>query len=139
LPEMFGGWIVEEHEEPDDSGGTRYHRVATRAWAPDEPLPATWAGGRALRGESALRCATTSTMDRRRDGTWYHFRRVYEARRWAPFAAIQAEFLEPALTGLGDGGPITAERRDAVASALARHDAERMLLIGREVYLEISP
>ncbi|MCA9283579.1 MAG: hypothetical protein KDA22_00075 [Phycisphaerales bacterium] len=141
LPGPFAGWMVETGEELQDDGKMRHTLRATALFPPDVPLPETWAAERDPVAPSALRFPTTVTIETRRDGTWYHFRRVYEPRAWAAVAHLQDVFLKAPMANLEGTPPdaLTPEQRQSVANALARYEAERMILFGRHAFFEITP
>ncbi len=74
------GWVVTQHMVTEDDGEQKVHRQAEITIPAGQPIPANYPtddpDGEAL----ALRHATTLEIERRADGVYYHFRRVYEHR-----------------------------------------------------------
>lgn len=80
LPEVAARWTVQEQSEVDKDGDEKLTRVAERRLATDTPWPETYAvAGGELEG-LALRFPTTLMIERRAEGVYYHFRRVYQGR-----------------------------------------------------------
>ncbi len=94
LPSAESGWEVTDRTEKDDAGKETLTRSATREVAAGAAIPASFAaeGGRAA--QLGLAFPTTVTLDRREDGTYYHFRRAYARRAWWPVEFLRQEFFE---------------------------------------------
>lgn len=66
----------------DDGKETRF-LTARQDFAPKAQLPESYAEPGDPDADLYTRFPTTLSIERRGDGTYYHFRRVYEPRRWA--------------------------------------------------------
>ncbi|MFQ5806430.1 MAG: hypothetical protein ACE5I3_08270 [Phycisphaerae bacterium] len=99
LPDQSTGWQVEEEIETDANGKEKQHRLATRRIPPGRPLPDSYADPDGPQYGIALMFPTMLEIERRRDGTYYHFKRVYEARAQARYN-IYNELLKGQLDEL---------------------------------------
>jgi len=92
MPSREGGWQVKEEVETDDADNQKVVLTAQLSVPRGRPLPGTYAAEGDPREATALRFPTEVTIERRPDGTYYHFRRVYEARQLAEFDLYQKRF-----------------------------------------------
>jgi len=137
IPDAEGGWATELREEFDAQGRARHVFEARRTFAPGEELPAGYGPPGARSPGAVLRFPTELRIEPRRDGTWYHFRRVYEPRRWAELGALAESPPAKRLrefSGL-DAAVVPAETFDQLARALVDLQAERTLLLARRAFL----
>ncbi len=84
-----GGWAVEFEDQEKEDGETERTLRGRQAFRPDE-WPDTFATGDDV--DVALRFPTTLTIERRRDGVYYHFERTYEPREMARYKRHQEMF-----------------------------------------------
>lgn len=85
LPSEECGWRVSEETREKEDGGQERRLVATLDVHPGEPLPESFATDGDPARSVALRFPTTVKVERRRDGTYYHFKRTYKARQFARY------------------------------------------------------
>ena len=122
LPDKHTGWKTQDEFETDDDGKEKQHRIATRRFAAGQPLPESYADPDGPQYGIALMFPTTLEIERRSDGTYYHFKRVYEARAQARYS-IHRELLKDIfkeleeLTGK-DPAELTDEERTRVVEIL---------------------
>lgn len=102
LPEKSTGWSVKDEIKDRDDGKQDQIRTATLIVGPDEPLPDSFATPGTPEYETSLRFPTELTIERRRDGTYYHFRRTYEPRAFARYNIYQ-ELMKDDLGDSLDG------------------------------------
>jgi hypothetical protein len=116
LPDEKAGWRVQEEVRTKDDGKEEQLRLAEQRFLPDEPLPDSYADPRGPNYETALQFPTTLTIERRPDGTYYHFKRVYRARPNAPYVYYQQLFEEKLkqFSGRSPAELTTDERREFV-------------------------
>lgn len=126
LPERSAGWQVRDRDETDARGRPRRHRVAVMRVAAGRPLPDAYTRPDDPQYEAALHFPTTIEIERRSDGIYYHFRRVYRRRERARFE-IYRKVLDEALKPLHDSKPqeLTAEQRRSLAEALRLNESLR--------------
>ncbi len=116
LPDERGGWRVQDELRTKDDGKEEQVRVAEQQFARDEPLPDSYADPDGPNYDTALRFPTTLMIERRADGTYYHFARVYEARPNACYVYYQQLFDEKLkqFSGRAPEELTTEERREFV-------------------------
>lgn len=137
LPEKTAGWRVHDTDETDAGGNPRRRRVAVRRFAAGTPLPDAYARPDDPQYDAALHFPTTVTIERRPDGTYYHFRRVYHGREKARFE-IYRKTLEQVLEPLRETPPdqMSAEQRASLVGALwtfeALKQAEYVMIAGED-------
>lgn len=85
LPSEECGWRVNEETRTKDDGGEERRLEATFDASPGERLPDSYDPGEDRDHSVALRFPTTVKVERRRDGTYYHFKRTYKARQFARY------------------------------------------------------
>ena len=88
LPSREGGWAVEQEEREKGDDTERTVRARQR-FAADQ-WPESFASGDDV--EVGLRFPTELTIERRRDGVYYHFVRVYEPRQLQRYKRHQEIF-----------------------------------------------
>jgi hypothetical protein len=122
LPDKHIGWKTQDEFETDDKGKETQHRIATRKFAAGQPLPDSYADPDDPQYGIALMFPTELEIERRPDGTYYYFKRVYEARAEARYS-IHRELLKDIfkeleeLTGK-DPAELTDEERTRVVEIL---------------------
>jgi hypothetical protein len=122
LPDKYLGWKTEDQIETDDDGKEKQRRVATRRFAAGQPLPDTFADRDDPQYGIALMFPTTLEIERGRDGTYYHFKRVYEARSQARYE-VHRELLKDVFKELDelagtDPAELTDEQRTRLVEIL---------------------
>jgi len=122
LPNKRTGWKTQDEIETDDNGKEIKHRVATRRFAAGQPLPDSYADPDGPQYGIALMFPTTLEIERRPDGTYYHFKRVYEARAEARYE-VYRELLKDIFKELDelagkDPAELTDEQRTRLVEIL---------------------
>jgi hypothetical protein len=114
LPTDELGWAVEDSVKKEDDKETR-RRMAKLTVAAGKPLPDAYVRADDPLREIALRFPTDVKVEKRSDGVYYHFRRVYKGREHARYAVHQKVFQEneqiKALTGKNPEELTSDERR----------------------------
>lgn len=137
IPDAEGGWVTALREEIDAEGRVRHLLEARRSVLPGEELPWRYGSPAARRTAPVLRFPTELRIEQRRDGTWYHFRRVYQPRRWADLGALAESPPAKRLrefSGL-DAPNASTETFDQLARALVDLQSKRTLLLARRAFL----
>jgi hypothetical protein len=133
-------WLVDQRIERDDEGKERHILKAQAFFAPRQQLPETYTDARNPAG-AALQFPTTVRFERRRDGTYVHFRRVYQKRVWA---AMEGEDTEDRLRR-NDGGrpahpqPTNHDERVALVREGLEQHVRRWRGLARAAFLEATP
>jgi len=78
-----GPWSVKDTVELKDDGSEKLIRAATLTVQPGEKLPEQYCPGDSDLSDVALTMPTSLLIEERPDGTYYHFKRVYQRRDWA--------------------------------------------------------
>lgn len=140
VPDEDAGWATELREEADEQGRVKHVFEARRFVLPGEEPPSRYGAPRDARADEVLEFPTTLRVERRRDGTWYHFRRVYPPRRWAELADLAESAPAKRLQQFGglDGPDVQAETLDQAARALVDLQAARTLLLARRAFLAMA-
>jgi hypothetical protein len=103
LPDSRSGWKFRDETKTDDNGKEKQTRTATMRVAAGRPLPDSFADSDDPNYETALSFPTELTIERRRDGTYYHFKRIYRGREQARYEVFQKMLEksggEPDLSG----------------------------------------
>ncbi len=94
LPASGGAWKIEVEESVKDDGKRETKLTGSAEFAPGAALPETYAQPGDADADLALWFPTSLTIERRADGTYYHFRRTYQARPWAYIDARRQEVME---------------------------------------------
>jgi hypothetical protein len=94
LPDEHTGWKTRDEFEADDDGKEKQHRIATQEFAAGRPLPDSYADPDDPQYGIALMFPTALEIERRPDGTYYHFKRVYEARAQARYTVHRELFKQ---------------------------------------------
>jgi hypothetical protein len=121
MPDAAAGWTVHDETIVKDDGKEEQHRSATLTVQGGAELPDSYApvaDGVAYR--TSLRFPTELTIDRRPDGTYYNFRRVYLAREQARYEWYRKLF-EQSLGKLDLAGKDPADLTDAERTNLLDH------------------
>jgi hypothetical protein len=80
VPSQLAGWSVDKGFEEE---GKKVTLSAQQTFAPGHPLPGNDASPGDLLGKTYVQFPTTVKVEKRADGTYYQFRRVYQARAYA--------------------------------------------------------
>lgn len=85
MPSERGGWSVKDEDTRSDDGKEERTRKASIRVQRGKSLPETFAEEGQPAEATALRFPTEVTIEKRSDGTYYHFKRTYEAREHARY------------------------------------------------------
>ncbi len=142
VPSLAAGWFVEESvERNDQENETRYLLEAEALFPPDMELPENYA----IPGEAAagvyLQFPTTLLIDERRDGVYYHFRRVYGTRSWAKIETLRELLINERTKDLRDKKPeeMTVDDHKLILRSQADFEVAKLLSFARDVFLEVTP
>jgi hypothetical protein len=127
-PSRESGWHAAERIAADERGEEKMTLTALRRVAPGTPWPRNYAPARARAQQTALSFPTRIEIERRVDGVYYHFKRVYSGRRFARVAYIRSQIWETdAIKSIRqkDPGQTTREERETLAAALIESEAQK--------------
>lgn len=121
LPSQATGWDVAETTTRDAEGKETLTLTAKRSVPAGAPLPGSYAPAGDPVEPLALAFPTTIEVERRPEGTYYHFRRVYAGREWNVVEYHRTRLLETdemkKIAGK-DPAKCTPEERAALVRAL---------------------
>lgn len=84
LPSQREGWSVKQHTIREASSKQTKHYLTAKRKAPvGAGIPDSYASASDPVADICLRFPTDITIDRQRDGIYYHYQRVYEGREFA--------------------------------------------------------
>lgn len=142
LPKPGGSWIVEESSQPNTDGEEVYTRTATRRLPAGAELPSTFGERSEPNGKAYLQFPTTLRIDRRSDGTYYHFARTYEARDFAQAGYLQ-ELADKELQKFGQksesGQPLTRSDWRAISEQMVKVAIQKYQVWARQAFVETQP
>ena len=128
MPSDRGGWEVSDKVKKSQDGEEEFERLAVRTIKQGDPFPSTYASGSEELKEAALVFPTNVTIEHRQDGTYYHFKRVYRARKAARIQHLKKEIFEDdeieAITNK-DPGELTGDERKELAEAFVKLEARK--------------
>ncbi len=102
LPSERSGWRITRTSEIDGEGKEEVTITSRRRFEPREELPGTYAAGNDPDVDLYLSFPTTLRHERRADGVYLHFRRVYMPRRWAYVDFWRGLFMDDRMEQLGE-------------------------------------
>lgn len=144
LPNEEAGWSVEDGVKKENDKETK-RRMAKMTVAEGKPLPDAYVDSDNPLHEIALRFPTEVKIEKRSDGVYYHFRRVYKAREHARYAIYQKAIQEneqlKSLAGK-DPSELTDDERRTLVGALRDAEAGKraeFLMAGYEAMKERWP
>lgn len=129
MPTERSGWRVRDSFDTDSNGKRSQTREAVLKVSAGGEWPASYAASGTEDAEIGLRFPTGLMIETRPDGTYYHFRRVYQAREHARFEYMR-EQLQEMVEGMGEGttpDQYTEEQRESLVDALRKYEAAKQL------------
>jgi len=144
-PTESDGWTIQEKSETNLKGETKHYLTALKEFPSIEAMPFNYAGQNAGELEAALylQFPTGLSIEYRDDGTYYHFRRVYQNRPWADINWIRDQvvklqsFDETLL--LRNPNDLTDDERVKLIRLMAEVEIRKKLKFARWSYLDITP
>lgn len=119
-------WQVKEERETEDDGQITLRRSAERTFKPGEAIPTSYAGPDDEHADRAARFDTSLVLEKRDDGVYYHFRRVYKARPWARFDYERKRIVDERIDPLGERSPAELSPTELEELAKALIESEKV-------------
>lgn len=141
-PRLEGGWFAESSSVVDQEGKETFHLTAEMTLPAEAQLPADYEIPLDPYPATSAKFPTSLTMERRNDGTYYHFKRTYAARKWAYIAALREEIKErlglnaEALQPVGKDNP---QRQRTELRALAEYEIVKLEKFAGEALKDVQP
>ncbi|MHC4991780.1 MAG: hypothetical protein ACYTGC_12445, partial [Planctomycetota bacterium] len=140
VPAIDRGWLVETWVDRDDDGQETFKLTAEQSFAPEEALPGDYAGRKDALADVVLKFPTGLTVEERRDGIYYHFRRVYAPRDWAYLQTPREQLLEQVEVLEGrDFELLSPSERRTLLESLVRFELTKFEVFARRAFLDASP
>jgi hypothetical protein len=135
------GWEFDEKIEKQDDDKENIIRTVRTTIPPGRPIPAAYPTNDPEGEALALQHPTTVTIERRADGTYYHFRRVFEARPWAYLNYYHQVLIEEPLERSGDKSPdeLSPEKKQELVQNIIHLEGMKHLTHARRAALAIDP
>ncbi|NOX59140.1 MAG: hypothetical protein GXP29_09830 [Planctomycetes bacterium] len=131
-PSAQSGWNVSTKTDKaeTDAAERKITVVATMSLKPGAALPATYAKPNSPLTASAIRFPTSIRIEKTPEGTYYHFKRTYARRLWAPFEYHRQRLLETdEIKKIMEKKPqaLTQENRELLARTLIAVEREQQV------------
>jgi len=140
MPSAASGWKLDRSVEEED-GKEIITLRGDRTFAPREDLPSTFAGPNDPNAALALKFPTTLQRERRPDGVYLHFRRVYTPRDWAYVDYWSKLGLDDNVKKLIEKKPeeLTHDERLQLIKAFAAVESMKQVEFARRAFAEADP
>jgi hypothetical protein len=140
VPSEKQGWTVRASTKTDSEGKVQHLLAAWQKFQPSD-LPSTYACPDLKDASSYLRFPTSVRFEKREDGTYCHFRRVYKKRQWAHIASLKDSLFKGNLKALLDKDPkeLSQSERIEFIGGMARLELHKMLTFARAAFLKVTP
>ena len=140
IPTVEAGWLVEATIEKDAQDREVFRLEADALFLPGTGMPSSYASPRDAEPDLWLQFPTEVTVEERRTGTYYHFRRRYAARPWAHVQWARETF-EKQLEELDIDEPseLPEEERAQLVRLLTTFQATKVRVFARAAFLEAMP
>ena len=141
MPTAESGWQITDVITTKEDGKKELTRQATREIAAGQTVPSSYAAPHSRLDTIALQFPTTVTIEHRAEGTYYHFRRIYQRREFAIVQYLQDRAMESdeakAITQK-EPEDVTAEERMTLARIFVDIAAKRSAIYMEQVGLEMQ-
>lgn len=138
MPSEESGWKVTRELRTEENKQETVELRGERTFKPGEELPGSYAAANDPHGALYLKFPTTLTRERRKDGEYLHFRRVYAPRDWAYVQFWADQGLDDNIKKLGEKKPeeLTHEERVQIIKAFAGVEAYKQIELVRRAMKE---
>ncbi len=126
LPSEKSGWTVSRGVHKDKDDEEKHFLTAERSFRPGAALPRSFAADEDPDRSLYTDFPTTLRIERRADGTYYHFARVYAPRRWAYVQFWEAQATDDEVKKLAEKKAEELTREERVRLMKAFGDMEAM-------------
>lgn len=140
LPSAQAGWKVSQSSKKEGDE-TKTTLLAQARFGPGATLPSSYAPAGGPTDEPYVSFPTEVWMELRPDGAYYHFRRVYQPRRWAYVQYWHQQIFTDDVKALGEKKKeeLTHEERVTLVEAFAGMMAMEQIEFARTAMLRADP
>ncbi len=140
VPSEKQGWTVRASTKTDSEGKVQHVLAAWQEFQSSD-LPSTYACAGLKDSFSYLQFPTSVRFEKRKDGTYCHFRRVYKKRQWAHIASLKDSLCKDNLQTLMEKDPkeLSQNERIEFISGMVRLELHKMLTFARAAFLKTTP
>ena len=138
MPSEKTGWKVSREDTTEENNRETVDLTGERTFKPGEELPGSYAAPNDPDAGLYLKFPTTLTRERRKDGVYLHFRRVYAPRDWA-YVQLWADLgLDDNIKKLGEKKPeeLTHEERVQIIKAFAGVEGYKQMELAQRALKE---
>lgn len=145
MPSPASGWKVDRNVKsearPNGEKKDEVTLTGERTFKPGEELPGSYAAPDDPSAALYLKFPTTLTRERRKDGEYLHFRRVYTPRDWAYVQFWADAHIDDNMKKLGEKKPeeLTHEERVQLLKAFAGVEAYKQIELAQRALKESDP
>ncbi|MFH1111184.1 MAG: hypothetical protein V1790_18600 [Planctomycetota bacterium] len=141
MPSEQGGWKVSRDLRTDENKKEEVHLTGERTFKPGEELPGSYAAPNDPDAGLYLKFPTTLSRERRKDGVYLHFRRVYAPRDWAYMQFWADAHIDDNIKKLGEKKPeeLTHEERVQIIKAFAGVEAYKQIELAQRALKDTNP
>ena len=138
LPSEKNGWPVTRTTKTEENGKETSTLSAERTFAAGEELPGSFARKHDPDADLHLAFPTTIRREKRADGVYLHFRRVYTPRPWAYVQFWQDQCFDDTVKKIGEKSPdeMTHDERVQLVKAFAEFEMFKQVEIVRQALRE---
>jgi hypothetical protein len=137
-PTAADGWKVERSTRIEDAGKTKHMLVASKHVAPHAFLPSQDAPS-GPQAALELKFPTSLTVEKRPDGTYYLFRRTFDARDFAQWNHVEAREVNKNLAPLVHQKSLTRSEWEKVVRMQIELQVDKKLEVARAAFLQVTP
>lgn len=138
MPSEQGGWKVSRELRTEENKKEEVHLTGERTFKPGEELPGSYAAPNDADAALYLKFPTTLTRERRKDGEYLHFRRVYMPRDWAYVQFWSDQHIDDSIEKLFEKKTeeLTHEERVQIIKAFAGVEAYKQIELAQRALKE---
>ncbi|MCH7546119.1 MAG: hypothetical protein IID30_06930 [Planctomycetes bacterium] len=139
-PRLEGGWLAVTSSQVDNEGKETFYLKAEATFPPDVELPSDYEIPQDHFPATSTVFPTELTIEERRDGTYYHFKRSYLARPWA-YVAQPREMVEDEIKGMDDReiDELSPTERRKIITTFAKIEVIKLEAFARAAFDDVAP
>lgn len=138
MPSPASGWKVTREVKQNEDKKEEVNLSGERTFSAGEELPQSYAASNDPDAALYLKFPTTLTREKRKDGVYLHFRRVYAPRDWA-YVQFWADLgIDDQIKKLGEKKPeeLTHDERVQIIKAFAGVEAYKQIELAQRALKE---